>query len=75
MLYLLGLLIVTLFGWFAFVMALEVFEAFLIGDFVNALWPGVGFIFLAVMFVLGFQSMLRDPRDRSKSDNKIDDQK
>ena len=75
MLYLLGLLIVTLFGWFAFVMALEVFEALLIGDFVNALWPGLGVFFLAVTFVLGFQSMLRVPRDRSKSNNKIDDQK
>ena len=52
MLYVLALLSVTIFGWFGFVMAVDTFEALWVGDFENAMWPGIGFFAVVGCFVL-----------------------
>jgi len=51
-LYVLALLSVTIFGWFGFVMAVDTFEALWVGDFENAMWPGIGFFAVVGCFVL-----------------------
>ena len=56
MLYILALLIVTIFGWFGFVMVVDLFEAVWLGEFENAIWPAIGFFVVVGCFVLGMKS-------------------
>jgi predicted tellurium resistance membrane protein TerC len=56
MLYIIALLCVTILGWFGFVMALSAFEALWIGDFKNAIWPGIGFSAVAACFILSVKN-------------------
>ena len=56
MLYILALLIITIFGWFGFVMAMDAFEALWLGDFKKAIWPGIGFSAVVGCFVISMRS-------------------
>ena len=56
MLYVTGLLLVTIFGWFGFVMAVDTFDALWVGDFENAIWPGVGFLVVVGCFVTSMRN-------------------
>jgi len=56
MLYILALLIITIFGWFGFLMVVDVFEALLLGEFKKAIWPGLGFVTIVGCFVIGMRS-------------------
>ena len=55
-LYVIGLLSVTIFGWFGFVMAVDTFEALWVGDFANAMWPGIGFFVVVTCFVVSMRN-------------------
>ena len=55
-LYVAGLLAVTIFGWFGFVMAVDTFEALWVGDFENAMWPGIGFFTVVGCFVISIRN-------------------
>ena len=56
MLYILALLIITIFGWFGFLMAVDVIEALWIGEFKKAIWPGIGFAAVIGCFIIGMKN-------------------
>ena len=56
MLYILALLIITIFGWFGFLMVVDVFEAFWFGEFKKAIWPSIGFAAVVGCFVISMRS-------------------
>ena len=56
MLYITALLFITIFGWLGFVMAVDAFEALWIGDFKNAIWPGIGFSTVVACFIISIRN-------------------
>ena len=55
MLYITGLLCITIFGWFGFVMAVDALEALWTSDFKNAIWPGIGFSAVVGCFAMSMR--------------------
>jgi|GEM_PF-4683730 len=56
MLYITSLLCITIFGWFGFVMAVDAFDALWIGEFKNAIWPGIGFFVVVGCFIISLKN-------------------
>lgn len=56
MLYILALLVITILGWFGFLMLIDVFETVWLGEFKKAIWPSIGLATVVGCFVIGMRS-------------------